>query len=107
MGDEYSSIDMPFGLDYQGSPAIPEVPMQTSIWDSAPLNDVWSTLIGAGVTRAAYEINKPAIAASNRPGGLLGKIGTVGISADTQKLVVLILIVAAAVYLAPHFLKKG
>jgi hypothetical protein len=107
MGDDYSSIDMPFGLDYQGSPAIPTVPTQTSIWDSAPLNDVWGMLIGAGVTRAAYEINKPAIAASNRPNGLFGKIGTVGISSDTQKLVVLILIIASAVYLVPHLLKKG
>lgn len=107
MGDEIGSIDMPFGVDYQASPEVPTVTTQKSIWDSAALNDVWSTLIGAGVTRAAYEINKPAIAASNRPGGLLGKIGTVGISSDTQKLVVLILIVAAAVYLAPHFLKKG
>jgi hypothetical protein len=83
------------------------VPAQKSIWDTGPNNNVCGTLIGAGVTRAAYEINKPAIAASNKPDGLFGKIGTVGISSDTQKLVVLILIVAAAVYLAPHFLKKG
>ena len=107
MGDESSSIDMPFGIDYQGSPAIPEVPTQKSIWDTGSVNDVWSTLIGAGVTRAAYEINKPAINASNRPNGLFGKIGTVGISSDTQKLIVLILIVASAVYLLPHLMKKG
>jgi hypothetical protein len=101
MGD----IDMADSTDlWSGSI---EVPAQKSIWDTGPINDVWGTLIGAGVTRAAYEINKPAIAASNKPDGLFGKIGTVGISADTQKLVVLILIVAAAVYLAPHFLKKG
>jgi hypothetical protein len=103
MGD----IDMADSTDLWSGSIDMGVPTQKSIWDTGPMNDVWSTLIGAGVTRAAYEINKPAIAASNRPGGLLGKIGTVGISADTQKLVVLILIVAAAVYLAPHFLKKG
>ena len=107
MPDESGSIDMPFGIDYQGSPEVPSVPMQTSIWDKGSMNEVWSTLIGAGVTRAAYEINRPAIKASNNPNGLFGKIGTVGISNDTQKLIVLILIVASAVYIVPHLLKKG
>lgn len=106
MGDELAgSMDMPFGADYNGADA---VAASGSLWDSLNVNDVFSKLIGAGVTRAAYEINKPLYNAAEKqrsPDGLLGKIGTVGLSSDTKSLVILVLVIAAAVYLFPKFMK--
>ncbi len=99
------SIDLPFGLDYSGT----DVPAaSSSVWDSMGINEVFSKLVGAGVTRAAYEINKPLFDATGKqrsPDGLLGKIGTVGLSTDTKNMILLVAVIGAAVYILPKLMK--
>jgi hypothetical protein len=106
MGDELSgSIDMPFGADYTGTAETP-----TGFFSGISVGDMFEKLVGAGVTRAAYEINKPLYDAQGKqrsPDGLMGKIGSFGVSQDTQRLLILLVVIAGVVYLAPHVFKKG
>jgi hypothetical protein len=94
------SIDMPFGADYNGTAEAPALESGFSV------GDMFDKLLGAGITRAAYEINKPLYDAAGKqrsPDGLMGKIGSFGVSQDTQRLLILLAVIAGVVYLAPKF----
>lgn len=76
-----------------------------SVWDSFPsITEAFDKLTGAALTRAAYEFNKPLYNMSEQqrsPDGLLGKVGTVGMSSDTKSFLVLVLLAAGIIYLVP------
>ncbi|MDA8122584.1 MAG: hypothetical protein M0Z38_08480 [Deltaproteobacteria bacterium] len=97
------SLDMPFGADYAGQwGGSTSVAPSESFWDFLPNgSQIVDTLVGAGVTRAAYEINKPLVRAGARsPLGTFGKVGTVGVElgSGTQTLILLALL-GAGIYL--------
>jgi len=79
-----------------------------SVWDSFPsLADIIGTLGTAGLARAAYEINRPALKdPAVQSSGLLGKVGTVGVELGKETQMLLWIALVAAVGVSAYFLLK-
>lgn len=98
--------DFIFGEDYSGMESTPAAAagsdFASGIWGALPsLSQVIDKLGTAGLTRAAYEINRPLIKAGVKsPDGVFGKVGTVGLElgGSTQTLILLIAL-GAGIYL--------
>lgn len=92
------STDMVFGADYAGA----DTSTASGIWASLPsISDVIDKLGTAGLTRAAYEINRPVINAGvSSPLGTFGKVGTVGVELGTgTQTLIMLLAVGVGIYL--------
>jgi hypothetical protein len=92
------SEDFSFGANYAGAAAVDP----GGVWSGLPtFSDILDKLGTAGLTRAAYEINKPLYNAGAKSGlGTFGKVGTVGVELGTgTQTIILLIALGAGIYL--------